>query len=324
MRADVDLSPQAVRGEGSKQHGKAAADMRHQPVISVSTILVAIMLATASVRAQGPQAPPPLPSPDAGSALSIELVDPKVLRVCADPRNLPFSDQRDDGFENKLAHLLADKLGKSLAYTWYPQAPGFVRNTLGGHRCDLIMGYPQGNDLVQSTNPYYRTTYALVFKPGNGLDGIDRLDDPRLKGKHIGIVAGTPPATVLTALGLMAEAKPYSLVVDTRVESSAQEMVRDIRAGSIDAGVLWGPLAGYYARHDEPRLAVVPLLHEKAGARFIYRITMGVRFSDQEWKRALNRLIQENQAEINKILLDFGVPLLDEENRLIAAGTNRP
>jgi quinoprotein dehydrogenase-associated probable ABC transporter substrate-binding protein len=296
--------------------------MRHRPDIFTTAFLAAIMFAAGAAAAQERQ-PPPLPSPDAGSALSIELVDPKVLRVCADPRNLPFSDESEAGFENKLAHLLADKLGKGLAYAWYPQAPGFVRNTLGAHRCDLVMGYPQGNDLVQSTNAYYRTTYALLFRPGNGLDGIDRLDDPRLKGRHIGIVAGTPPATVLTALGLMAEAKPYSLVVDTRVASSAEDMVRDIRTGSIDAGVLWGPLAGYHARRDEPRLTVVPLLHEKAGTRFIYRITMGVRSSDQEWKRALNRLIQENQAEINKILLDYGVPLLDEENRLITAGSGK-
>src|SRR5262249_19654826 len=104
--------------------------------------------------------------------LSIELVDPKVLRVCADPRNMPFSDQQGEGFENKLAELVAQKLGKSLAYTWYPQAPGFVRNTLGAYKCDVIMGYPQGNDIVQSTNPYYRTAYALVFRPGHGLDGV--------------------------------------------------------------------------------------------------------------------------------------------------------
>src|ERR1700680_3968105 len=124
--------------------------------------------------------------------LSIELVDPKVLRVCADPRNLPFSDEQGEGFENKLAEFFAKKLGKSLAYAWYPQATGFVRNTLGAHKCDVIMGFPQGNDMVQSTNPYYRTSYALVFKPGNGLDGVQTLSDPQLKGKHIGIVAGTP------------------------------------------------------------------------------------------------------------------------------------
>jgi len=105
--------------------------------------------------------------------LSIELIDPKVLRVCADPRNMPFSNEKGEGFENKLAELVAQKLGKSLAYTWYPQAPGFVRNTLGAYKCDVIMGYPQGNDIVQSTNPYYRTAYALVFRPGRGLDGVD-------------------------------------------------------------------------------------------------------------------------------------------------------
>lgn len=266
------------------------------------------------------QTPPPavLPSPDAGSALSIELIDPKVLRVCADPSNMPFSDQSEAGFENKLAALVAKKLGKSLTYTWYPQSLGFVRNTLGAHRCDLVMGFPQGADILQGTNPYYRTTYALVFKPGNGLDGIDRLADPRLKDKHIGIVAGTPPATVLAALGLMAAAKPYQLVIDTRIDSPSQEMIRDIAAGAIDAGVLWGPIAGYYAKQHDPPLTVVPLVNEQAGPRFVYRIGMGVRFSDQEWKRMLNRLIQENQTEINMILLDYGVPLLDEQNRPIA------
>src|SRR5262249_38328585 len=156
--------------------------------------------------------------------LSLELVDPKVLRVCADPRNMPFSDEQGEGFENKLAELLAQKLGKSLAYVWYPQATGFVRNTLGAHKCDVIMGFPQGNDIVQSTNPYYRTSYALMFKSGNGLDGVETLTDARLKGRHIGIVAGTPPSNYLAAGGLMTTAKPYPLVIDTRVDSSAQAM----------------------------------------------------------------------------------------------------
>jgi len=148
---------------------------------------------------------------------SIELVDPKVLRVCADPHNMPFSTESGDGFENKLAELLADKLGKGLSYSWYPQAPGFVRNTLAAHKCDVIMGMPQGDDLVQVTNPYYRTAYALVFKQGHGLEGVDTLGDPRLKNKHIGIVAGTPPGNNMVANGLMANAKPYPLVIDTRV-----------------------------------------------------------------------------------------------------------
>jgi quinoprotein dehydrogenase-associated probable ABC transporter substrate-binding protein len=267
---------------------------------------------------------PVAPSPDAGSGLSIELVDPKVLRVCADPRNMPFSDEQEEGFENKIARLFAEKLGKRLAYTWYPQAPGFVRNTLGGYRCDVVMGYPQGNDLVQSTNPYYRTTYALVFKRGNGLDDVDRLTDQRLQGKHIGIVAGTPPASVMARNGLIADAKSYPLVVDTRVDSSAMAMIKDIAGGTIDAGVLWGPMAGWFAKQTNPPLAVVPLVNEGSRERFVYRITMGVRFSDQEWKRQLNHLIQENQPTIDKILADFGVPLLNEDDHPIVtdgAGT---
>src|SRR4030081_2295259 len=127
--------------------------------------------------------------------LSIELVDPKVLRVCADPRNLPFSDEQGEGFENKLAALFAEKLGKKLDYMYFPQATGFVRMTLAAHRCDVIMGFPQGDELVQGTNPYYRTAYALVAKQGSGLEEVATLEDERLKGKRMGIVAGTPPAT---------------------------------------------------------------------------------------------------------------------------------
>jgi quinoprotein dehydrogenase-associated probable ABC transporter substrate-binding protein len=253
--------------------------------------------------------------------LSIELVDPKVLRVCADPRNMPFSDEQGEGFENKLAELFAKKLGKSLAYAWYPQATGFVRNTLGSHKCDVIMGFPQGNDVVQSTNPYYRTSYALVFKPGTGLDGIETLRDPRLKGKHIGIVAGTPPSNYLAASGLMASAKPYPLVIDTRVDSSAQAMIKDLADGVIDAGVLWGPMAGYYGKQANPPLTVVPLTREPGSPPLVYRITMGVRFSDQEWKRVLNRMIEENQPAINETLSAFGVPLLDENNQPIREGS---
>jgi quinoprotein dehydrogenase-associated probable ABC transporter substrate-binding protein len=252
--------------------------------------------------------------------LSIELIDPKVLRVCADPRNMPFSDEKGEGFENKLAELLAQKLGKSLAYTWYPQAPGFVRNTLGAYKCDVIMGYPQGNDVLQSTNPYYRTAYALMFRPASGLEGVDTLADPRLKAKHIGIVAGTPPASLLAANGLMSNAKPYPLVIDTRVDSSAQAMMADLAAGDIDAGVLWGPMAGYYAMKAKEPTSVVPLVKERGGPRLAYYITMGVRAADQEWKRQLNRLIVENQPAINGILTSFGVPLLDDKDRPIGAG----
>jgi quinoprotein dehydrogenase-associated probable ABC transporter substrate-binding protein len=251
--------------------------------------------------------------------LSIELIDPKMLRVCADPHNMPFSTDKGEGFENKLAELLATQLGKGLTYAWYPQAPGFVRNTLGAHKCDVLMGIPQGDDLVQVTNPYYRTTYALVFKADSGLNGVDTIGDLRLKAKRIGIVAGTPPATNMAVNGLMAKAKPYPLVIDTRVDSSAAAMMHDLSAGEIDAGILWGPMAGYYARQAGSAVTVVPLVKETSGPRLAYHIAMGVRFADQEWKRLLNHKIQENQGAINKLLLSYGVPLLDENDRPLPA-----
>ena len=144
---------------------------------------------------------------------------------------------------------------------------GFVRNTLAAHKCDVIMGVPQGGDVVQVTNPYYRTAYALVFKPNNGLDSAETLADARLKDKHIGIVAGTPPSNNMAQNGLLLNAKPYRLVIDTRVESSAKTMMQDLASGAIDAGVLWGPMAGYYAKIANQPITVVPLVKGRMSAR---------------------------------------------------------
>jgi quinoprotein dehydrogenase-associated probable ABC transporter substrate-binding protein len=249
--------------------------------------------------------------------LSIELIDPKVFRVCADPHNMPFSTDKGEGFENKLAQLFADKLGKGIGYAWYPQATGFVRNTLGAHRCDVMMGAPQGDDLVQVTNPYYRSAYALISKRDRGLADVETLKDPRLKDLRIGVVAGTPPANNMVANGLMARAKPYPLVIDTRVDSSAAAMMHDLETGEIDAGILWGPMAGYYARQASVPVVVTPLIKEGGSPRLTYRIAMGVRHTDQEWKRLLNQLIRENQPAIDRLLLSYGVPLLDDADRPI-------
>jgi quinoprotein dehydrogenase-associated probable ABC transporter substrate-binding protein len=249
---------------------------------------------------------------------SIELVDPKTLRVCADPNNLPFSNDKGEGFENRIAEFLAQKLGKELAFSYYPGATGFVRNTLNAHLCDVILGMPQGNDLVQPTNPYYRTTYAIVTRAGSELDGIKSLDDPRLKEKphRIGLVANTPPGNVLAMNGLLASVKPYPLMVDTRVESSGAAMIHDLEKGEIDVALLWGPIAGYYAKRSSEKLNVT-LLPETPGARMAFRIGFGVRHSDQNWKRELNTLIAQNKSEIERILLDYGVPLLDEQGHQI-------
>jgi quinoprotein dehydrogenase-associated probable ABC transporter substrate-binding protein len=282
------------------------ANCRRIMLVAALACAAAAALPAGRVHAQG-----------AGLDLEFELVDPKVLRVCADPSNLPFSNEKGEGFENKLAELLAAKLNKPLAYTWYPQSTGFVRNTLAARRCDVIPGFPQGDELVQSTNPYYRTAYALVVRQDSDLAGVDALGDPRIRDKRIGIVAGTPPATYLSLNGQLAKAKPYPLVIDTRVESSAQAMMKDLASGEIDAGVLWGPMAGYYAKQANPPMRVTLLLKEKGGPPLSFRMAMGVRATDQNWKRDLNRLIAENQAEINQLLVRFGVPLLDEQGRQI-------
>jgi quinoprotein dehydrogenase-associated probable ABC transporter substrate-binding protein len=256
-----------------------------------------------------------------GEAGSLELVDPNVFRACGDPRNLPFSNDKGEGFENKLAELFATKLGKKLSYTYFPQATGFVRMTLGSFRCDIIMGFPQGDDQAQVTVPYYRTTYALVFKPGSGLEDVTAINDPKLKDKRIGIVAKTPPSTNMAMNGLLGHAKSYPLFIDTRADSSALAMMDDLAKGDIDCGILWGPMAGYYASHATLPLVVVPLTKETTGPQMTYRIGMAVRAADQEWKRTLNRLIMENQTEINKLLISYNIPILDETNMPITADT---
>ena len=252
---------------------------------------------------------------------ALELVDPDVFRACGDPRNLPFSNDKGEGFENKLAELFAAKLGKKLSYTYFPQATGFVLKTLGSYRCDIIMGFPQGDDQAQVTIPYYRTTYALVTKRGSDLEDVTVIGDPKLKDKRIGVVAKTPPTTDMATNGLLAHAKSYPLFIDTRADSSAQAMMDDLAKGDIDCGILWGPMAGYYANKADPPYVVVPLTREKTGPPMTFRIGMAVRPADQEWKRTLNKLIMENQPEINKLLISYNIPILDEANMPITSET---
>ena len=246
----------------------------------------------------------------------VDLVNRKVLRVCADPHNLPFSNEAGEGFENKIANVIADELKVPVEYTWYPMSTGFVRMTLFSKRCDVIIGYAQGDELVLNSNAYYRSTYALVYKKDAGLDGVESLADPKLKEKRIGVVANTPPGFAMVKHGLMAKARPYPLVVDTRYHSSGEAIAKDIRAGEIDAGVLWGPYAGYYGtKVGSPVLTVRPLaLDASVTTKNTYGITLGVRLSDTDWKKQLNTVLTKRRADIDKILLDFGVPLVDDQN----------
>ena len=248
-----------------------------------------------------------------GLGASVELVDPKTFRVCADPRNLPFSDEAGEGFENKLAELFARKLGEPASYTYYPQVIGFVRNTLNALRCDVIMGVAVGDNLVQTTNPYYHTTYALVFKPGSGLDGVKSLEDPRLQGKAYRHRRRHAAGHGAGAAGADGAGRPYALTVDTRIEvAGAGRWPRISRPGG-STPACCGVRSPDIMRSVSRRTWVVPLLKEHGAMEF--RIAMGVRRSDQEWKRRLNRLIAESQPEIDKILAEYGVPLLDEQGK---------
>jgi quinoprotein dehydrogenase-associated probable ABC transporter substrate-binding protein len=242
-----------------------------------------------------------------------DLVNRQVLRVCADPANLPFSNEKLEGFENKIADIIGKDLGVPVEYTWFPQVTGFIRNTLFAKRCDVVIGTGQGDPMVLNTNALYRSAYALIYKPSNGLDGVDSLFDPRLKDKRIGVVAGSPPADLVAKAGLMGKAKPFDLVVDRRYDSPAESMIKDIRSGEIDAGILWGPIGGYFAGKGGDKLTVVPLVKDANAARTSFRITMGVRAGDDLWKRQLNDVLRKHQADIDRVLLDYNVPLVDDE-----------
>ena len=246
-----------------------------------------------------------------------DLVNRTALRVCADPANMPFSNDKNEGFENKIAEIVAAELKVQVEYTWFPQATGFIRQTLFAKRCDVVIGYAQGDELVLNTNHYYRSTYALLYRAGTGLDGVVSLADPRLKDRRIGVIAGTPPSSIMAQLGLIQRAKPYPLMVDRRHDSPGERMINDIRSGDIDAGVLWGPIAGYFAAKGGDKLLVVPLLKETGTPRMAYRITFGVRNLEDDWKHQLNAVIAKRQSDIDALLLQFGVPLLDEQSNLI-------
>lgn len=246
------------------------------------------------------------------SAQVADLVDRSAFRVCADPANTPMSAEDGSGFENRIAELFAGKLGVPLEYTWFPQVTGFVRQTLQAGKCDVVMGYAQGDDLVLNTNHYYTSTHVIVVRKDGDLATVDTLEDPRLEGKKIGVVVGSPPATHVARLGMMKDAEPYSLMTDRRVEDPAGQMLADLEAGKIDAALLWGPIGGPLVKQRHPDLVATPLLREQRPPRLVFRITMGVRAGEDNWKRELNSQIRRNQDEIDAILRDAGVPILDD------------
>jgi quinoprotein dehydrogenase-associated probable ABC transporter substrate-binding protein len=248
-------------------------------------------------------------------AQTADIVDRSALRVCAEPNNLPFSDEKQQGFENKIADVMASALGLKVDYTWFPQVIGFVRNTLQAHRCDLVMGTVTGDDIMQTTNPYYFTTYVMAYRSDKGL-ALESLQDPQLSRLSLGVVGATPPSDLLVRYDLMSHTKPYQLTIDTRAEAPAHQMIQDVLDGTIDVGFLWGPIAGYYHKHDQLPLNLVPITEEPDAPRMKYHIAMGVRGNEPEWRRRINAVILQQQPEITAILRDYGVPLLNEQGEL--------
>ncbi|MGP3696235.1 substrate-binding domain-containing protein [Rhodobacter sp. NSM] len=248
-----------------------------------------------------------------------DLVSDDVLRVCADPANSPMSARDGSGFENRIAEHLGQVMGKPLEYTWFPMVTGFARNTLFAGKCDVVIGYAQGDELVLNTNHYYTSTHVLVVRTDGPLAEVESLSDPALQGKRVGVVVGSPPATHIARRGLMAAAKPYNLMVDRRVENPAGDMLADVEAGVTDAALLWGPVGGPLVQ-EHADLKAIPLLKEEGSPKLYYRITMGVRQGEDVWKRELNSLIRREQGALDKILRDAGVPLVDDYGKGLKEG----
>ncbi|MEP9354485.1 substrate-binding domain-containing protein [Xanthobacter sp. KR7-65] len=253
----------------------------------------------------------------AGGQQIPDQVSADALRVCAEPANMPYSNTAGEGFENAIAGIIADELKVPVRYYFMPAGPGFVRNTLGRRLCDVVIGYAAGADPVLHTNPYYQSVYVLVVKAGGPLDGVTQLSDPKLRDARLGIVAGTPPADHLLELGLLPNARTYSLLVDRRFESPAEEMLANLAEGRLDGALLWGPTAGPFAARTATPLKVVPLVQEADRPAMAYRITMGVRQADHAWKQTLNTILVKRADDIQRVLLAAHVPLLDDDDKVI-------
>ncbi len=250
------------------------------------------------------------------AATTREARNSSYLTVCGDPSYLPFSNKKMEGFENRIAQLIAEDLDRTLRYRWWPQTIGFVRNTLRVRLCDLVMGVTSVNELLQNTNPYYRSVYTLVYRTDSGLD-IHTLKDPALQHLRLGIVAGTPPATLLTKYDLMGQARPYQRTVDTRHFSPASQAVEDVAKGEIDVAVVWGPIAGFASRQQDTALTVVPLPAKEDSVTLAFNVSMGIRRRETGWKHELNGELEKLAPRIQEILVEYGVPLLDKNDRLI-------
>ncbi len=237
------------------------------------------------------------------------------LRVCADPNNLPFSNEQEQGFENKIAEILGDELDLPVEYTWWAQRRGFIRNTLRDGKCDVVIGVPSSFELALTSRPYYRSSYVFVYRKDRRLD-IRSLDDERLRDLRIGVHligddnANAPPLHALVKRGMKENLVGYTIYGDYHEAAPPSKIIREVAGGNIDVAIAWGPLAGYFAKREKVPLEVVPVLPEidLPYLPMVYEISLGVRRGEEEYLAMLEKALTARKAEVDRVLEDYGVP----------------
>jgi mxaJ protein len=255
----------------------------------------------------------------ATDASEVRPLEPQaVLRVCADPNNLPFSNQREEGFENRIVGILAADMNARVEYTWWAQRRGFVRNTLRAGRCDLIPGVPAGFDPVATTAPYYRSTYVFVTRPDLE-PAVESFDDPRLRRLRIGVhligddYTNPPPIEALARRGIIRNVAGYSIYGDYRDPNPPARLVEAVAREEVDVGIVWGPLGGYFAGVGDGALRVTPVRDPTdAGVPMVFAIAMGLRPADSVLARRVGDVLARRRADIHRILAGYGVPILSD------------
>jgi len=241
-----------------------------------------------------------------------------ALRVCADPNNLPFSDRAGRGFENKIARVIGADLGRPVEYTWWAQRRGFVRNTLNAGACDLVVGVSAGVDMLATTKPYYTSTYVFVSRRDRHVN-VRSFDDDELRRLRIGVQligddgANTPPAHALARRGITRNVVGYMVFGDYRQPNPAGDIMQAVERGAVDVAVVWGPLAGYFARRSPVPLEITPVSPrvDRPDLPFVFDIAMGVRRRDTTFRREIERIIERRHSTIDSILAEYGVPRVD-------------
>lgn len=244
------------------------------------------------------------------------------FRVCSDPNNLPYSNRREEGFENRIAELVAAELNARATYHWWPQRRGFIRNTLRQGLCDVVIGVPSSYELVLVTEPYYRSTYVFLYPKAKGYD-VRSLDDTILRTLKIGVhtvgddYTNSPPAHALGQRGIVQNVVGYSIYGDYNEENPPAEIVDAVGRGEVDMAIVWGPFAGYFAKRQPVELELVPVSPQidLPFLPFVFDISMGVRRSDEWLKEKLDEILRRRRDDVRRILTEYGVPLLERPGR---------